>query len=198
MGCYILVREANLVSPNQFLRIQSPFQAKSPFFDWSHPNSFEYPPVITPGSYLWLIFPWQPTFVDGFPRFSQDFPMKTDISWRDFPIFSQVPVQSSIAFISGAGVLQRSMRGDTFEGSFHFRWCGIQYTCIYYIHIQYIISFSDCASLLSSMWWCLHETNLEYPASIYIYVNYDNINKTIEQHMYICIFIYKYQYKQTA
>jgi hypothetical protein len=33
---------------------------------------------------------------------------------------------------------------------------------------------------------------------IYIYVNYDNINKTIEQHMYICIFIYKYQYKQTA
>jgi len=33
---------------------------------------------------------------------------------------------------------------------------------------------------------------------VYIYVNYDNINKTIEQHMYICIFIYKYQYKQTA
>jgi hypothetical protein len=134
---------------------------------------------------------WFPTI---FPRFSHE----NRHFVPGFPIFSQVPGQSSIAFISGAGVLQRSMRGDTFEGSFHFRWCGIQYTCIYYIHIQYIISFSDCASLLSSMWWCLHETNLEYPASIYIYVNYDNINKTIEQHMYICIFIYKYQYKQTA
>ena len=157
--------------PNHFLRIQSPFLAKSPFFDWSHPNSFEHPPVITPGSDLWLIFPWQPTFVDGFPtifpRFSYGFPY---ISCRDFPIFSQVPGQSSIAFISGAGVLQRSMRGNTFDWSFHFRWWGIQYTCIYYIHIQYIISFSDCASILPSMWWCLLETNLEYPASIYICV----------------------------